>query len=47
MFHAYTLIHPISPVSYRIFSTLHCKEDPSYVFLKVKLRGLVPNFMYL
>jgi hypothetical protein len=23
---------------------IHCKEDPIYVFLEMKLRGLVPNF---
>jgi hypothetical protein len=23
---------------------LHCKEDPIYVFLEIKLCGLVPNF---
>ncbi len=23
---------------------LHCKQDPIYVFTKMKLRGLVPNF---
>jgi hypothetical protein len=23
---------------------LHCKEDSNYVFLEIKLRGLVPNF---
>jgi hypothetical protein len=22
----------------------HCKQDPIYVFPKMKLRGLVPNF---
>ncbi len=22
----------------------HCKEDPIYVFLEMKLRGLIPNF---
>ncbi len=22
----------------------HCKEDPIYVFLELKLRGIVPNF---
>jgi hypothetical protein len=26
------------------FLTLHCKEDPIYVFPEMKLRGLVPNF---
>jgi hypothetical protein len=25
--------------------TLHCKEDPIYVFLEMKLSGLVPNFL--
>jgi hypothetical protein len=24
--------------------TLHCKEDPIYVFSELKLRSLVPNF---
>ncbi len=24
-------------------STVHCKEDPIYVFPEMKLRGLVPN----
>jgi hypothetical protein len=23
---------------------IHCKEDPIYVFLEMKLSGLVPNF---
>jgi hypothetical protein len=23
---------------------MHCKEDPTYVFPEMKLRGLVPNF---
>jgi hypothetical protein len=23
---------------------MHCKEDSNYVFLEIKLRGLVPSF---
>jgi hypothetical protein len=29
---------------YRLTAGLHCKEDPIYVFLEMKLRGFVPDF---
>ncbi len=44
--HAY-INEPIETGSYNtvVFkqSSLHCKEDPIYVFPEVKLRDLVPN----
>ncbi len=32
------------PIVLRLSHTLHCKQDPIYVFPEMKLRGLFPNF---
>jgi hypothetical protein len=42
------ILHTFSSIYNGVYSLerilVHCKEDPIYVLLEMKLRGLVPNF---
>jgi hypothetical protein len=41
-----TSIRPILCDDMSLSSSIHCKENPVYVFLFWKLRGLSPNFHF-